>query len=476
MTIYILVNSSCKSWAYGLEIAYTYAKTSADIKILDLSNIMSFRVSSLRKKSFSRIFVKEHNISYSKSSFFSIHRVMAFRRAFEAAFKYKQSKILELNRNIEAKINHNAIVHCSLSQFFGTANYSKSEVPLWILCRYSFRSYLSEKVIKSITFNKQDLLYVFNGRKIIESVCIQHALNSGAQVKITERASSSDKYEIYNTSPHFHPEWWEKITNFSRTIHPNNSVVRDKAKNYIENKLKGFDSFTNNKWEKFYYSQDDFMSMMDKPYVVFLATSSFEFSPISEYNSTLGYASQDEAVIALKTICRELNYPLVIRRHPNSLSPFNGEDYDNRHWQKFSDSNTLIIGPKNKVNTLNLSKNSRVVFAWRSSVGIETLSLGIPTYALGTAKWAWISDVRAWNLDQIRNAINQPKVGTLDILEAYSSYFSSGGTELKLFKSVERWGVELTDGRVIYNKMLERTWNKSAELLVKFRLSSPRNY
>jgi hypothetical protein len=109
-------------------------------------------------------------------------------------------------------------------------------------------------------------------------------------------------------------------------------------------------------------------------------------------------------------------------------------------------------------------------------VGIETLSLGIPTYALGTAKWAWINDVRAWDLDQIRNAINQPKVGSPDILEAYNFYFSSGGTELKLFKRVERWGVELNDGRVIYNKILERTWNKSAELLVKFGLVSPRNY
>jgi hypothetical protein len=476
MTIYILVNGNCKSWAFGLEIAYKYTKISADIKILDLSNIMSFRASSLRKKSFSRIFVKERNINYFKSSFFSIHRVTAFRRALEATFKYKHSKILELNRNIEGKINHNAIVHCALSQFFGTANYSKSEIPLWILVRYSFKSYLSEQVIESVTFKKQDVLYVFNGRKIIESVCIQQALNSGVQVKITERASSPDKFEIYNTSPHFHPEWWEKITNYSRTIHPNNSVIRDKADKYIENKLKGFDSFTNNKWEEFYYSQDNFLSMPDKPYVVFLSTSSFEFSPISEYNSTLGYASQDEAVVALKTICRELNYPLVIRRHPNSLSPFNGKDFDDRHWQKFSDSNTLIIGPKDKVNTLNLSKNSRVVFAWRSSVGIETLSLGIPTYALGTAKWAWINDVRAWDPDQIRNAINQPKVGSPDILEAYNFYFSSGGTELKLFKRVERWGVELNDGRVIYNKILERTWNKSAELLVKFGLVSPRNY
>jgi hypothetical protein len=453
-----------------------YIKSSVDIKILDLSNIVSFRASSLRKKSFTKIFVKEHKINYYKFLFFSIYRVTAFRRACEAVFKYKRSKILQLNRNIEANINHNAIVHCSLSQFFGSANYSKNEIPLWILFRYSYRSFLSEKVIESVAFKSEDLLYVFNGRSIIESVCIQHALNSGVQVKITERASSSDKFEIYTTSPHFHPEWWEKITNFSRTIHPNKSAIHDKAKNYIENKLKGIDSFTNNKWSKFYYNQDDFMIMLDKPYVVFLATSSFEFSPISEYNSTLGYASQDEAVIALKTICRELNYPLVIRRHPNSLSPYNGKDYEDRHWQKFSDSNTLIIGPKDKVNTLNLSKQSRVVFVWRSSTGIETLSLGIPTYSLGTAKWAWNSNVRAWNLDQIRNAIGQPKVGTPDILEAYSSYFSSGGTELKLFKSVERWGVELPDGRVIYNKMLERAWNKSAELLVRFGLVSSRNY
>jgi hypothetical protein len=271
----------------------------------------------------------------------------------------------------------------------------------------------------------------------LESVIIRKALDLGLKVNITERASSNLKYENYTISPHYQPEWWDKARSFWEESQPIDTFRRQQINQYLELKSNGFDSFLGQKWSEFYVNQiQDFAEF--RPYIVFFTTSTHEYSPIIEYESKLGFSNQFEAAKLLKLVCEEFGYNLIVRRHPNSLSPLDKRDREGIHWDKLSGANTVIFGPKDSVNSIELAKNSHVAFVWRSSVGIETLFRGVPTFALGSARWALDESVRAWSKEKIRKVISNSAQDSNSILEIYANYMANGGQQLKYFVNVNR--------------------------------------
>jgi hypothetical protein len=121
------------------------------------------------------------------------------------------------------------------------------------------------------------------------------------------------------------------------------------------------------------------------------------------------------------------------------------------------------IAPKEDYSSYKLTEDAAVVFVWRSSMGYESMLMGKPTYALGTSKWAWDQQVQCWTREKIEKAIHSPKLEpvSVNIIEKFSEFMSSSGTQYTLFKSVEKWGVITISDTKIFNLFLQRVRSKT---------------
>jgi len=336
----------------------------------------------------------------------------------------------------------------------GTRYFSLREVLLVYFFRFTREAFLGQLAYPFIT-EECSQITLFNGREPLESVIIRKSIDIGIKVHLTERASNDSKYENYSISPHYQPEWWDKARSFWEESQPIDSIRRMEIYKYLELKSKGFDSFLGQKWHKYYVKHgQDFTNL--RPYVVFFTTSTHEFSPIVEYECKFGFLDQFEAAKTLRLVCEKLGYKLVIRRHPNSLSPFDERDREVLLWDEFSSPNAVVFGPKHYVNSIELAKNSHMAFVWRSSVGIETLFEGVPTYALGSARWALNESVRAWSEEKIYSVISSPAQNMNLTLEIYANYMAKGGIPLKHFKSVNRYFITTLLGDRLYMRLGDR--------------------
>lgn len=458
MKILIVINGTSKSWAYGLEIAAREKQNNRDVLIVEVSKLTTIRPLSIARIKYSKLFSRKYELNIFKFRTFSKISFYGFFMATKFLFRFKIKGIFDFPLN--EFIDVNGIIRARLSQTLGTPSFTNSDIPLSYLFKHLYRIYCSESISRTIFRENFDRIYVFNGREPIEATWIQIAKNQGLQIKILERASSNQKFEIYDKSPHYHPEWWSKIESYSSQINLKNKEIEIASKIYLQNKVNGFDSFLGQKWDQFYYNHELAPDYKEDSYVVFFSTSSHEYSPIDEFNSKQGYSNQLDAVRDLSEVCKFLKFKLIIRRHPNSISTLDKLDREKEIWAKFTDENTQVIEPREKVNSITLATKARVIFVWRSGIGVETINLGKPTYALGTAKWALDHRVRSWSKNEIRNIISKPERCPPELLSKYLAYMSTGGENLLIFKNVDRWGVTLKDDRIIFNYAFQRAVTK----------------
>lgn len=456
MTVAVVVSLSHKSWAYGLEQCLEYRNFGDDVILLDLSRVVNRGIISNSRRRYQNHFCKENQIRQIVVRRFSLVKLKAWTKAVFFSF------LFILHRNLILPTWDKSIsfelwaTKCRLAQTMGSKIFSDRDIPLKYLFRFLESALVATYAFrKFLQFSGLNKISLFNGRDTADAVLIRSCLDQSTKVEITERASDDTKYEIYEISPHYQPEWWEKAIRFWEECEGSNTIDLTSIDTYLERKVLGYDSFMGQKWEK-YLDQDIHFQIPRTKYIVFFATSTHEFSPISEYNSNMGFPDQFEAVSQLLEVAQSLGYLLVIKRHPNSLSPLDGMDREEEVWDSFSSPNCKVLGPRIPVNIVQLAKGSDACFVWRSSVGVETAFAGVPTYALGSARWAWDKRVRTWNKADIRNAILEPKVTPSHILYVYGNYMARGGKSLKHFIQVNRNFAISPGGSRIYQFLLGR--------------------
>ena len=473
MKTYVVINSSMKSWAFGLERAAHYRSLGDQVELLDLGGLNSFSPKSLKRYLFQSDFCRAKGISYKKFSRLRPSTLTSFFITFISLARFTRVRNLKVFHS--AGVSLHGVVQARLAQTMGTAYFKDSEIPLFYLFKVVLKSYCASRFITKIHFEKGSRLVLFNGREPIESsiLLVVRSQSKDTIVEITERASSSEVFEIYQVSPHFHHEWWSKIEDFSPTGGATEFEALTKAEKYLQDKMLGYDSFMGQKWERYYVNDSEEIDS-GKGYVAFFATSTFEYSPIPEFNVLETFPDQFQAVKALAEVTQKFGYRLIIRRHPNSLSPLDGLDYEQHKWEEFTRMGALVISPSQRVNSLKLAKGAIVSFVWRSSVGVEIAGSGGKVYALGSAKWAWDQRVQAFDRNSIRKAISAPIEFPSELLTQYCMYMSQGGIGLSQFKSVERWGATLPNGKVIYCNFLQRTSTRIRELIFRVRRKPPK--
>jgi hypothetical protein len=202
-------------------------------------------------------------------------------------------------------------------------------------------------------------------------------------------------------------------------------------------RLKGSDHFRGEEW-----SQTRIPGLLPhrlpQEFITFFTTSEFELPIFKDFEIIPGkYKTQFQALSDLYKITNELKIHLVIRRHPNSVD-WQGSDREFQLWNEFKNlPNLTYIGPKEKIDSIELAIRSKQVFTYKSSVGIESIWLGVSAFAMGPARWAWTNEIRAWDENQLRFVILNQKENDKQHAIRWAEMMINMDYPNKIFKSIE---------------------------------------
>lgn len=96
-----------------------------------------------------------------------------------------------------------------------------------------------------------------------------------------------------------------------------------------------------------------------------------------------------------------------MRVHPNFLNKSQPERVEIAEKLKVlqgSYPNLIVYGASETINSYELVKISGTVFVWGSTIGLESVNLGIPTVILNASEWDLSVDVvRVLNIGELRS-------------------------------------------------------------------------
>ncbi len=452
--VVVVVGARVKSWAIGLEMACTLANAGKQVTILDFSHFEKHWPFSL-----GRTFTQFKMSSQNKI------KIQKVRRKETPLSLASFSEIDSLDDLSELKYQGYAIgdvILASIYAKFGSSSLDLSRiekdevretVALVVDILYSV---LQLQVLKDISLEE---VIVFNGREPIEACCLLLAKQMNVSTRISERASSSDKYCLYMQSPHTNSEWWDNIWKFDNSVKTGKiSLSDEKIQAYKSQKSSGFDPFQRIKWRDFMDPAERY-DLPSSRYVMFYSVSTGEKSPFPEFDTKLGFLDQFKALEALLEAAQSLNLTVVIRRHPNSLG-VDGVDRESALWFKYQNRvGVVYIGPRERTDSYVLARSAYCCFTWRSTIGFDTLCLGIPTYSLGPSKWALDQSLRAWDKERLTQVLKSPELPDQALVDLYASYMSHFGENLRFFQKVERWGFISNSGKRVSNFLFQRLFN-----------------
>ena len=464
-TIVLNVNSNAKVWAFSIEMAHRKSLEGHPVILFDTTHVPPISFLSFSRKRFENEILKNGNVKLVKYHYSMFEYLRENFKALENFFVGKRHN--SFPTITRGGVDLNAILQARISTYLGVRDYDFSEVP-WKV----FRTHFVTAVICSTFFAKhfpksESVVIAYNGREVMSAVLLQHAFYTGSKTLIGERGSDNGKFQLFDRSPHFHPNWWDLISTFEN-LDSCDDLLSQKVLAYEQSKLAGFDTYFSDIWNP----PKDLVkgkSLGTQGYVLFLSSSSTEYSPFDKYNSELGFLNQFEAVQILAEACLDQNQVLVVRRHPKSIG-VDAVDREKNFWKTIiSYSNVVYIGPKEDYSSYKLVEDARVVFVWKSSMGYESMLMGKPTYALGTSKWAWDTRLQCWTQSRISECVREPKIEVASrvILEKYSLFMATSGTNFQLFNSVNKWGIVTKSNDKVFNLFLERPRRKLYDYFLK---------
>jgi hypothetical protein len=295
------------------------------------------------------------------------------------------------------------LVKSLISRSMGSSNFQLSDCPPKQVFEISFKSIFS--YLQTVTAIKHlglnfDLAIAHGGRDAYSAGAMCAFRKYGIQTRLVESGGVPTRWSMFDTSPHFSPDFWERLEKTELESHSIDSITE-----WWEKRLAGSDHFRTEEWGHTRTS-GLLPSSLPKVYLSFFTTSDFEIPVFDDFDIFPGeFKNQAQAFNGLYKVAREMNVHIVVRRHPNSVDRF-GEDREVALWRDIRNlPGVTYLGPHEKVDSIALARDSRLVFTFKSSVGIEAIWLGTPAFALGPARWAWTEDLRAWDMNRLKEVI-----------------------------------------------------------------------
>lgn len=460
LPVTVIFTSKLKSWAGAMELL-SQNKNNENFQLIDGTCLqIAFGISHKRKK-FQRDLLS--NARTKNITKYARNRNMSISRMLEIVSLYRHGLASCVFPQIVYRdFDLTDIVKCRLASRLGSRKFDFKDVRF--IDFYKF----AELTIKTIDFALEALepnggtIFLYNGREPIEASFAVVAKSYNYKIVFIERGSSNNSFEYFQISPHYHPEWWKKIQDYSKLELTSNQRAR--SEEFISNKLQGIDSYKDEVWNAG-YSEIDTSGFGN--YALFLSSSSTEYSPIKENNYECGFSkNQFYAAKVLAEVLLENDLRLVVRRHPNSVG-YDWKDREEQHWSEVMNMpNVVYFSPKEKVSTYSILKGARIVYVWKSSTGFESLVLGKRTFCLASAKWSWNSIYQLNSREDIANSIasEQDEEIRQKTISQYANFMANSGITSSLFADIGKHYVLTNSGIRIPNFVFQRAANRVEEL------------
>ena len=330
----------------------------------------------------------------------------------------------------------------------GTSDFDLNLVPRNLQLKIVSLALLADFAYAQVA-NQFTEISISNGRSPIEAVFLIRARENNQKVNVIERGSTTKKWFVYKTSPHYSSDWWQMLRESASKS--NRLEFKLLSTDYWRIRLEGWDELSGRDWRK-EFETGKVPPRVDNNSVVFFCTSQHEVPVVKEFESSnLGFRSQQLAVRELADLCKKLGRHLVIKRHPNSLG-LRGVDRESPDWEWLKSLNDVTyLEADSKVDTNALIRRAGAVLTYRSSVGVEASAMRFPARAMGPAEWAYCEEARVWDRQSLESFLRKPVVLDPIIHESWGFLASTFGAKLECFSDITGGYAVTSEGIKIYS-------------------------
>jgi hypothetical protein len=404
MKVLVVNGRKMNSYALTLECSVFFSRQGHDVTFVD-SNI--FDMPWTPRKRAQREIMSKYEIRNEVSVSQSI--INAFKAAKEAVTWSEFASGSEQPWECQAlngQLPLGRLVRSLIARSMGTSNFHLSDCSPTQVYEIAFKSifsYLQTTSAIRSSAKQIDLGIAHGGRDSYSAGAICAFKSHGIKTQLVESGGVATRWSLFETSPHYSPDFWTRLEK-SQSL----TASEVQVANWWAERLAGSDHFRAEEWGHT-REKNLLPSNLPKKYISFFTTSDFEIPVFEEFDIFPGdFQNQTEAFLQLYKLCRAKNIDVIIRRHPNSVDQ-SGVDREILLWEGIRDlPGVTYLGPHEKVDSIALARGSRTVFTFKSSVGIESIWLGVPAYALGPARWAWTDSLRAWDVQNLERVLQEP--------------------------------------------------------------------
>jgi hypothetical protein len=302
-------------------------------------------------------------------------------------------------------------------------------------------------MVKAITENSYDAVYVFNGRVATLRSCLRACQNKGVDCYILEAGYRPHVYAVYkNALPH--------------NIQYVEGIIEDIWENYGENRVKDA--------EYYFHVRSKGKDLLNEKYsthqvegilpanwdagkrnVSIFVSSEDEFVSIGNEWANPLFGSQIEGI---KTILDEFrgdnSFHFYIRIHPNLYGVYN-ESTILMH--QLDSENATVILARDRVNTYSLIQASEKTITFGSSVGIEATALNKPSILVAKCFYSNLgSTYNPGTVEELFSLIRRNNLEALDRTGAlkYGLFLASFGVKYDHY-SIENHFKGKMNGKIV---------------------------
>jgi hypothetical protein len=401
----LIVNGrKINSFALTLECATHYSRQGHDVQLVNL-DLTALPFS--RKNKALKTILYRNRVNQPKSGL--LRTLKNFTKASQLSYEWYQLALQSSDpwdvklKSIEIPIGR--LVKSLIARNMGSSQFSLVDCPQLQVNEIATKaifSYLQTSDAIQNSSTKLDLGIAHGGRDAYSAGAFVAFDQRGIKVNLVEAGGVPIRWSLFENSPHYAPDFWSRME-----CTPDKPFDQQLVKQWWESRLAGSDHFASKEWGSSRVS-GLLPKNLPQKFITFFTTSDFEIPVFRKFDfSPSAYKNQFEAFDNLWNAAQKSGEHIVIRRHPNSLD-VNGFDRESSLWEEVKNlPGVTYIGPHEKIDSILLAKSSSKVFTFRSSVGIEAIWLGVPSYAMGAARWAWTGELRVWNNERLIEVLSR---------------------------------------------------------------------
>jgi hypothetical protein len=434
-TVLVVAGTKINSYSLCIEAAYKRSEE-GPVHFLDIDFTPRFLVPS-KKRLLRQIQITRPSITFSKLDigkvlFSFVRQRKELRALYKNLMGFNHGS--SVSGEAEFQVMHR-LIRSLQARTIGTADFDLREansrhmkilIIHFFLVRHQVRS-----LVKQLNVSE---MVAHGGRDVYSAAVVVVAKQQRIPFRLLEAGGSPGRWKEFATSPHWSPEWWEMLEGVNVEVVDDESVEE-----WWRSRLDGVDWISDRNWGET-RKEGSLPAQLPDQFVAFFSTSEFELPAFSFLDPNFGdFKSQMSAVKTLLSVCEEKNIPLVIRRHPNSLGA-KGIDKEMTQWLEVS-THPLVtyVSPEDNVDSISLLRRAKFVFTYRSSIGIEAMYVGRPSYAMSAPRWAKDLECRAWSRSDIQMILENNRKwwqGNSDLPRRWATLMLTMGDKNEIFKEI----------------------------------------